>query len=253
MKKVKTISKILLLVAAAVLIVVAVFAFKHYHLADSSKMIVENGVEKVGEVISNTKRADQVTETDNSFPEKALIEVPFTVQAPNSNWDATHEEACEEASLIILKHFIKKEPMGSPEQVEAEIQSMIKYETDNGYKQDITMDELAQIARDYYGFKTARVEKNITVEDIKRELAAGRPVIVPASGKKLDNPNFKNGGPLYHNLVIVGYDKKGFITNDPGTRKGEGFRYTYENLFNAIHDWNPTDINQGKKVYLVFD
>lgn len=250
MKKAKKTIKILTLIFVAVTIITAVFAFKHYHLADSSKTIIKSSVEKVEEKISNNS---SVTEDDGSLPEKFLLKVPFTVQAPNANWDATHEESCEEASLIILKHFIEKEPMGSAEQVEAEIQSMIKYETDNGYKQDVSMDELAQIAKNYYSFKTARVVNNITLDDIKKELVAGRPVIVPASGKLLDNPNFRNGGPLYHNLVIVGYDEKGFITNDPGTRKGEGFRYNFDNLFNAIHDWNTTDLNKGQKAYLVFD
>ncbi len=248
--------RIIALVSFAVVIIAAVFAFSRYRLTDSSKSIIDRGAEKMEEAISFTEQADPILETDKkeaALPEKILLKVPFTVQAPNANWDALHEEACEEASLIILKHFLKNEPMGSPEQVEEEIQSMIKYETDHGYKVDVTMDELAQISEDFYGFKTARVEKNITLDDIKKELVAGRPVIVPASGKMLDNPNFKNGGPLYHNLVIVGYDKKGFITNDPGTRKGEGFRYTFDNLFNAIHDWNSSDINKGGKAYLVFD
>lgn len=237
------------------MIVAVVFAFSRYRLADSSKSIIESSVEKIEEVISATEEADPIVETDekDALPEKVLLKVPFTVQAPNANWDAVHEEACEETSLIILKHFLKNEKMGSPEQVETEIQGMIKYETDHGYKIDVTMTELAQIAEDYYGLKTARVEKNVTLEDIKKELAAGRPVIVPAAGKMLDNPNFKNGGPVFHNLVIVGYDKKGFITNDPGTRRGEGFRYTFDNLYNAIHDWNSNDINKGGKAYLVFD
>jgi hypothetical protein len=53
-------------------------------------------------------------------------------------------------------------------------------------------------------------------------------------------------------LVIVGYDSNGFITNDPGTRKGEGYRYSFATLMAAIHDWNPTDIRQGTPAYLVF-
>lgn len=231
------------------LIVVVFVESKRLHPAEETKVVSNQNInshQEIGNVSENSN-------TEATLPEKILIKVPFTVQAPNANWDAVHEEACEEASLIMLKHFIKKEPIGSAEQVEAEIQSMIKYETDNGYKQDVSMDELAQIAEGYYGLKTARVEKHISLDDIKKELAAGRPVIVPASGKMLDNPNFRNGGPLYHSLVIVGYDEKGFITNDPGTRKGEGFRYSFDNLFNAMHDWNATDINQGQKAYFVFD
>jgi len=253
MKKIGKLSKIFLLVFTIAAVAAAILTFEHYYLANGYKIILNQNTNKVKDAVPADIKEEDKSAENNSLPKEVLLKVPFTVQAPNANWDATHEEACEEASLIILKHFNKNEPMGTPEEVEQEIQSMIKYETDHGYKQDVTMDELAQIAKDYYGLKTARVEKNITADDIKRELAAGRPVIVPASGKMLDNPNFRGGGPVYHNLVITGYDKNGFITNDPGTRKGEGFRYTFDNLFNAIHDWNETDINSGKKAYLVFD
>jgi uncharacterized protein YvpB len=88
---------------------------------------------------------------------------------------------------------------------------------------------------------------------IKDELANGRPVIVGAAGKILPNPNFRNGGPNYHMLVVIGYDKNGFITNDPGTRKGQDFRYSFSDLFNAIHNWESNNILNGLKEYLVFD
>jgi len=89
--------------------------------------------------------------------------------------------------------------------------------------------------------------------NIKKEIAAGHPVIVPAAGKVLPNPNFTNGGPNYHMLLIIGYDQTDFITNDPGTRNGKNFRYTYDGLINAIHDWNPNNILDGRKAVLVFD
>jgi hypothetical protein len=100
---------------------------------------------------------------------------------------------------------------------------------------------------------TGRVVHDVTINSIKTEIAAGRPVIIPAAGKVLPNPNFKDGGPNYHMLVVKGYDANGFITNDPGTRLGENFRYTYDALINAIHDWDPTNILNGQKAFLVFD
>ena len=40
-------------------------------------------------------------------------------------------------------------------------------------------------------------------------------------------------------LVVTGYDaeKKEFITNDPGTRKGAGYRYPEQVLFDAIREY----------------
>jgi len=190
--------------------------------------------------------------TKDELPNEIFIKVPFIIQAPFANWDALHEEACEEASLIMMAHFIKKTPFGDQSQWEKEIQDLVKWETDHGYKQDVTMKELSQIAKDYYGLN-ATAKYDITLDDIKTELATGRPVITPAAGKILPNPNFRNGGPNYHNLVVTGYDYQGFITNDPGTRNGQNFRYTYDSLFNAIHDYNSDNMFYGPKAYLVFE
>jgi hypothetical protein len=187
------------------------------------------------------------------LPGQVKLGVPFLAQAPFGIWDPLHEDACEEASLIMAKYFFDKNKNLTPTAGDVEIIKMVRYEEQNGYGLSITMEQLAEIIRDYYGIRNYRIEKNITAEDIKKELAEGRPVIVPAAGKILPNPNFRNGGPLYHMLVVIGYDKNGFITNDPGTRKGEGFRYTFNALYNAIHDWNGGDVLNGQKTYLVFD
>lgn len=205
------------------------------------------------DVNENTNAAPPPVSPVTSIPEKASVKVPFTTQAPGANWDALHEEACEEASLIMYYHFLKNTDIASPESAEKEIQDLVAWETNNGYAVDVTVAELSEIASRYYHINSGRVIKNVTINDIKKEIAGGRPVIVPAAGKMLDNPNFRNGGPKYHMLVIKGYDKDGFITNDPGTRKGEYFRYTYDNLYNAIHDWNQDNILNGAKNVLVFD
>ncbi|MBU1911108.1 hypothetical protein KKG16_01695, partial [Patescibacteria group bacterium] len=88
---------------------------------------------------------------------------------------------------------------------------------------------------------------------IKEELIKGNPIIIPAAGRDLDNPYFSGEGPWYHMLVIKGYDKKRFITNDPGTRRGEGYKYEYSVLLNAVHDWTgiKEDIRNGDQIMLV--
>ena len=181
------------------------------------------------------------------------VEVPFLSQAPFSKWDALHEDACEEASLLMIRYFSQGKKIISKDEGEKEIQNMIKFEKENGYGPSITLQELSEAANELYKMKNGKVEKNINVEKIKKELAKGNPVIVGAAGKVLPNPNFKNGGPNYHMLVVKGYDEKGFITNDPGTRLGENFRYTFEDLQKSIHDWNPKNILDGEKNYLVFN
>ena len=66
------------------------------------------------------------------------------------------------------------------------------------------------------------------------------------------NPNFKDGGPNYHMLVVTGYDATGFVTNDPGTRLGQNFHYDYAGFDYAIHDWDATNIQNGGRDMLVF-
>lgn len=221
--------------------------------AVSSNISVPVEVEKNQKTVESP--ADKNTKKDEpqKLPEKILLEVPFLSQAPFQKWDALHEDACEEASLIMVKYFLENKKIISKEQGEKEIQNLISFENKNKYGPSITLEELNIIAGKFYELKSGRVEKNMTIDDIKKELALGKPVIAGAAGKVLPNPNFKNGGPNYHMLVIVGYDQNGFITNDPGTRLGENFRYTFNDLYNSIHDWNPKNILNGGKDYLVFD
>lgn len=164
-----------------------------------------------------------------------LIRVPFSSQAPFANWDALHEEACEEMSLIMVEHFLEGTDL-TPDDAEIQLQSLVAWERDHGYGEDVTIAELGEIARTLYRSRT-RVLTDVTEESLKAELAARHPVIVPAAGRLLRNPFFSGDGPYYHMLVIVGYTGEGFITNDPGTKRGEQYFYPTSVLLGAIHDW----------------
>lgn len=84
------------------------------------------------------------------------------------------------------------------------------------------------------------------MEDIKKELAKGNPVIVPTAGRLLSNPYFTPPGPLYHMLLIKGYSTTSttteFITHDPGTIRGANFVYSYQTLETSIHDLESKDL-----------
>ena len=251
------------ILAAAVTILIAGFVFIYMserqgdQAVDSvlQEVVPEGPVPAVNEknnpVASRSPAPSPQTAT--GIPGSVLLDVPFLAQAPFGVWDPLHEDACEEASLIMVKHFLDKDRNLTPTSGDIEIRKIIQYEEKNGYGISISLEQLNQIAKEYLGMPTGRVKYDVTIDDIKKELAAGRPVIVPAAGKILPNPNFRNGGPNYHMLVVVGYNQKEFITNDPGTRKGESFRYSFQDLFGAIHDWDENNILNGQKAYLVFD
>lgn len=192
------------------------------------------------------------TPTPSSLPDHASVTVPFLVQAPFAKWDALHEDACEETSLIMVNHFLNATTIESATSGDKEINDLVNYEAGKGYGLSITLLELKDIAVDYYSLKGREVI-NPTLTDIKQELANGNPVIIPAAGKLLANPHFSNGGPNYHMMVLTGYDSQGFITNDPGIKEGEHYRYPFDTLYNAIHDWDAGNILNGQKAYLVLE
>ena len=190
-----------------------------------------------------------------SIPAKISISVPFTSQAPFGKWDIYHEEACEEASLIMVAYFLQNKKL-TPAIAEKEIQNLIAYEIKTtGKYEDSTAWELAELGEKYYGIKNLRVVYDFIAEDLKKYLAKGKPIIIPAAGRMLKNPNFKYPGPLYHNLVLTGYDGDTIIANDPGTRKGENYRYNIKIIYNAIHDFpgDKTKIETGRKAMIVVE
>ena len=138
--------------------------------------------------------------------------------------------------------------------MEDAIQKVVAWEKNKfGFFEDTTVEETVQILKEYFGLTGVKAVYDITIDDIKKELAAGRPVIVPAAGKLLFNPNFRGGGPPYHMLVIKGYTKNGyFITNDPGTKRGADYIYKIDVLYKAIHDWVPGgNVLDGRKAMIV--
>jgi len=188
-----------------------------------------------------------------SLPPEILIKVPFAIQAPFAVWDEYHEEACEEASLIMVAYFLKNKSL-TPEISEKEIQAMIKFQIENyGDYKDSSAQELVRLAKDFYGIENLEVIYNFSKDDLKKYLSLGNPIIIPAAGRLLGNPYFKAPGPLYHNLVLIGYNRDKIITNDPGTKRGEGYVYDIDVIYNSIHDFTgkKEDIEKGRKAMII--
>lgn len=195
--------------------------------------------------------------TDDSTPPSAPVEynlaVPFTSQAPHGIWDTVHKETCEEASTLMVAFYFDGKPPGKidPDTAEEELQRLIAFENALfGYHEDTTAQETALVIETDYHL-TTELLLNPTVEQLKEAIASGFPVIVPAAGRLLGNPNFTPPGPIYHMLVLKGYTEDGFITNDPGTRLGADYFYKNDVLLNAIHDWNGGAVELGEKIVIV--
>lgn len=185
------------------------------------------------------------------IPAEFNLAVPFTTQAPHANWDYPYQEACEEASALTV-HYYYQEQTFTVDIADREILDLVAWEEEVlGFYEDTTAEETARVMREYWGYQRVDVEYDPTADQIKRHIAAGRPVIIPAAGKQLGNPNFRNGGPLYHMFVVRGYTADTFITNDVGTRKGENYVYDIDVVMTAMHDWNGGDVDNGRQAIVV--
>ena len=191
--------------------------------------------------------------TPGTIPPEKRLAVPFMSQAPHANWDMPYQEACEEASaLMAVGYYQGDRGKYNPDVADKKILDLVAFqEKEYGFYKDTSAAETKRFMEALFPDLTVQIVPLKDAEQIKQYIADGYPVIVPADGKTLPNPNFQNGGPLFHMLVIRGYTETQFITNDPGTRLGENFLYEYEGLLNAIHDWNNGDVPNGEKVILV--
>lgn len=204
--------------------------------------------------VTNINQAGTQTGQPEKLPDELNLAVPFTSQAPFAVWDPIHEDACEEASVMMIDAFYTNRKF-TAQSAEDEINSIVNWETKVlGFWMDTNAEETARILREKYGYKNVQVVYDIGIDDIKREVAKGRPVILPAAGQLLGNKFFKQPGPLYHMLVVRGWTKDGMIiANDPGTKRGEGYLYDPDVLINAVHDWNGGDVENGRKAMIVVE
>lgn len=190
-----------------------------------------------------------------ALPLKVYLPVPFLCQAPYGNWAQPWQDACEEASIIMAIHYINRYPLDK-ESGNQEILGLVAFQEKRwGGQHELTADRTVKLLKDYYKYDNVSISYKFGVEDIKAELARGNLVITPVAGRLLGNRYYTPPGPIYHYLLFKGYDggRGEFITNDPGTRRGENFRYKYSVAFNAIHEWTGSKdtITRGRKAMIV--
>lgn len=183
---------------------------------------------------------------------EANLDVPFMSQAPHGDWSLPFQEACEEASLIMIDAYYKNAGPFTPDAATDKILDLVEWENNTlGFYEDTTADEVARIAREYFHHARSEAVAIRSMDDVKKQIDAGVPVLLPAAGRLLMNPYFSGQGPLYHMVVVKGYADGRIIANDPGTRRGADYLYDPAVLWNAVHDWNGGDVEHGRKVMVL--
>ena len=185
-------------------------------------------------------------------------DVPFTPQAPFAEWEINmFQDACEEASIIMAMAWVNNKKL-TKEFVKTKIKDIANFETINygGYR-DTSAIDTAAIITNYYKYKKIEYKENITLDTIIDEIKKGNIIIAPMNGQILKNIHFNPPGPINHMLVITGYNpiEKKFITNDPGTKRGENYEYSELTLFNALRDYpsghNKENTENNKNIIIV--
>ncbi len=172
------------------------------------------------------------------------LPIPFTAQAPLGQWSTQPwADACEESVTIMVNHFYNGNNSSklSTSVAMSDMNKIVTIENRLfGFNKDTNAEQMAEVINQYLPYR-ATVIPYPSLKDIKGELDAGRPVIALTTGKALKNPHFRGSGPDYHTLVIKGYDDatESFITLEPGTTRGLDYRYSYDTLMNALHDFVP--------------
>jgi len=216
--------------------------FAQYSDASDQYIVYEEPKEESVEIVEQKQEVEVITKTPKV---KMKESVPFIVQAPHAQWDdPRYQDACEEASLIMANAWLTGKRYIAKNDAEEEMEKMfIKEKELFGEAIDTSADDTAQFFREFYGHE-ATVMYDVSMEDLYDTLSKGNIIIAPTNGRRLENPHFTNGGPERHMVVIIGFDRKNneFITNDPGTRLGRGYKYKDSILYNAISDYK---VSQG--------
>ncbi len=237
--------KLLLIVAAVAVVIVAGIGIK---LRDSATTVV-----RIERDYPTDIPQPSILPTPTDSPIKSiLLEVPFASQSPFGEWsDKRQQDGCEEASVILAYCAVNSDECpvtnGKIDKQWMKDKLIDIYNFQIG-KWGLGIDTSAKdtgerLLAGYFNYSKYKVLSVENGEDIIQELMAGNVVIVPTNGKLLFNPNFTNGGPERHMLVVRGYDveRKQFITQDPGTRQGENYRYDEDLFFKAIRDYETGD------------
>jgi len=179
------------------------------------------------------------------IPSKVQLDVPYINEAPEGDWSGPWKNACEEASITMVEKFYQgKKEVSITEAKEYMIMLFNKQDEVWGSNTDADAIRAEQIINDYTLFN-AEIRVNPEIEEIKKQLRQGNPVISLHYGKLLYNKNipFLTTGTYYHMMVIIGYDDETeeFITNDDGDIKtGSAHRYEYDLFMNSLADFNFT-------------
>ncbi len=192
--------------------------------------------------------------------ESINLSVPYIPEAPEGLMVKPWNNSCEEASTAMLDEYYFGNRNQGVTKTKAK-QSILYYiDVENklfGYNGNTNAAEMTKVINEYSKYFEAKIKTNPTLDDIKNELKASKPVIALLYGYNLQNPRiqFARNGSYYHTFVIKGFDdeKKEFIVNDNGDLKqGLDLRYSYDTIMGALRDYDHKTSKTVKPATVLF-
>lgn len=234
--------KVLISIVVVIILAVVVLLFKPTHSTPAPAHTASTSVSALPS--TTVSRTTAPTPTPRPVERGVILipGVPFAAQSPYGNWDdPRQQDGCEETSALIAVSWAKGRTSIGKDDALKEILAIADYEeaTYGSYHDTDGRDTIKRIFNGYFGFQNAVLETNINTDDIIGALQDGNLVVVPVNGQKLGNPYFTAPGPERHMLVIMGYDPRSneFITQDPGTRHGESWRYKVPVMQRSLREY----------------
>lgn len=185
------------------------------------------------------------------LPKQKLIDIPFYTQAPKGDWSYPWQESCEEASVaLVVNHYLQKN--WNVEQFSQAILQQVEWQKAQwGQYYHSNVEQTRQMMLANFGIDGV-IYQDPDFETIKEIINRDHLILAPFAGKFLFNPYYSNGGSPYHMMVITGYDENTMevLIHDVGTRRGANYRYKWEVVKNALHDYDEVDVLRGQQAFI---
>lgn len=189
-------------------------------------------------VAPRTSAAPSSAPRRDAPPSELNLSSTFYPQAPDADWSMPWQEACEEASTLLVANTVLDHGWSRAE-FRAEILKLVAWENEQfGDYEHTSVAQTERILNDYLHLRTV-VHEDPSFADVQRIITRGHFIVATFSGKDLGNPFYTDGGPVYHAMVIKGYKADGqrVIVSDVGTRRGEDYVYRWSTIQGALHDY----------------
>ncbi len=178
------------------------------------------------------------------------LEVPSITQAPGDNWNDPWGNACEEASASMVQAFYAEKAL-SQDEANKTMQALFVWENEYLKKNaDTNAVETKQMIEANTKIRIT-IKRKPTLEEIKKELQAKRPVIALVNQFALYNePPTGIKGASFHVFVITGYNDttNEFTVNDPARPTIK--KYQYARIMKALHDLGESGEAEGEPTVL---